>query len=93
MKMYPARAAVLVLIAGAPFAWGQQQQLSFEYLDTDSNGSLSKEEVAAFATRIPRRPNPDEVFARWDTNKDGQVSKEEFDGRPRGGGGSPPSNR
>jgi len=36
-----------------------------------------------------------DVFGRWDANKDGSVSKQEFDSRPRGGGpggggGGPP---
>lgn len=83
MKMHLFRAAVLTLILSTPFAWGQQ--LTFEYLDTDNNGWLSKVEVAAFAGRIPGQPNPEDVFARWDANKDGQVSKQEFDARPRGG--------
>lgn len=87
MRTHLSRAAAIVLIASAPLAWGQQQQLTFEPLDTDQDGWLSKEEVAAFAARIPNRPNADEVFARWDTNNDGKVSKEEFDTRPRGSGG------
>lgn len=84
MKNHVCRAAVLVLIASAPLAFGQQGRLTFEYLDTDASGWLSKEEVAAFAGRIPGQPDPDEVFARWDGNNDGQVSREEFDDRPRG---------
>jgi Ca2+-binding EF-hand superfamily protein len=84
MKMHLSKAAALVLIASAPLAWGQQRQFSFEYLDTDKDGSLSQEEVANFATRIPSKPKPEEVFGRWDTNTDGKVTKEEFDTRPRG---------
>ena len=83
MKMHVSRAAALVLIASAPLAWGQQQRLTFEYLDTNKDGSLSKEEVATFAERIPSKPKPEEVFVRWDTDKDGKVSKQEFDARPR----------
>jgi Ca2+-binding EF-hand superfamily protein len=91
MKMHLSRAAALVMIAIAPLAWGQQQRLTFEYLDTDKNGSLSKEEVAAFAGRVPSKPKPEELFARWDTDKDGTVSKQEFEARPRSGGSQPTS--
>lgn len=83
MKMHLSGAAVLVLIASSPFAWGQQ--LTFEYIDTDGNGSLSKEEVAAIAVRFPGRPDPEDVFARWDANNDGKVTKQEFESRPRSG--------
>jgi hypothetical protein len=83
MKMHLSRAAALALIASAPFAWGQQ--LTFEYVDSDRNGTLSKEEVAAIAVRFPGNPDPDDVFERWDANADGQVTPEEFDDRPRGG--------
>ncbi len=67
---------------------------TFDGLDKDKNGSLSKEEVAEWAKSLPPSPNgpprnPDDIFARWDTNKDGKVSKEEFENRPRGGGGPP----
>lgn len=82
MKMHLSRVAALGLIASAPFAWGQQ--LTFEYVDTDGNGTLSKEEVATIAVRFPGRPDPDDVFARWDANNDGKVTKEEFESRPRG---------
>jgi hypothetical protein len=72
---------------------------TFDGLDTDKNGSLSQEEVAKFVATIPAGgpngpPNAAEVFGRWDANKDGSVSKAEFDARPRpqgpGGGGPPP---
>lgn len=83
MKMHLSRAAALALIASSPFARGQQ--LTFEYIDTDGSGLLSKEEVAAIAVRFPGRPDPEDVFARWDANEDGQVTKQEFESRPRGG--------
>ena len=67
---------------------------TFDGLDKDKSGSLSKAEVAAFVAGIQGGPNgppnADEIFGRWDTNKDGSVSKEEFDSRPRRGGGPPP---
>jgi hypothetical protein len=51
---------------------------------------------------LPANPNgparnPADIFGRWDTDKNGSVSKAEFDARPRqggggggGGGGGPP---
>jgi hypothetical protein len=67
---------------------------TFDGLDKDKNGSLSKAEVEDWVKSLPANPNgpprnADDIFARWDTNKDGKVSKEEFDARPRGGGGPP----
>jgi len=61
---------------------------TFDGLDTDKNGSLSQEEVARFVATIPAggpnpAPNAADVFGRWDTNKDGSVSRQEFDVRPR----------
>jgi hypothetical protein len=74
---------------------------SFAGIDTDKNNSLSKAEVAAWLKGRPAgpngAPNADDVFARWDANKDGSVSQAEFDARPRpagpGGGGGPPPAR
>lgn len=92
----------LVLVAGAAGAQapggGGGGGLTFEGLDADKNGSLSQDEVAKFFAGRPAGPNgppnPAEVFGRWDANKDGSVSKAEFDARPRppggGGGGGPP---
>ena len=89
--------SAVTLLIGAQ-AWAQQfTPPTFDGIDKDKNGKLSKEEVAAWVKTIPAgpngAPNPDEVFARWDANKDGSVSKEEFDSRPRpqGGGGPPPA--
>jgi Ca2+-binding EF-hand superfamily protein len=88
MKTHVSIAAALVLIASAPTTWAQQQgRLTFEYLDTNKDGSLSVDEVATLAARIPSNPKPEELFARWDADKDGKVSKQEFDARPRNAGG------
>jgi len=60
---------------------------TFDGLDTDKNGSLSQAEVEKFVATIPAgpngAPNAADVFGRWDANKDGSVSKQEFDARPR----------
>jgi hypothetical protein len=85
--------SAFTLLIGAQ-AWAQPPGFTpptFDGLDKDKNGSLSKEEVAAWVKSLPAGPNgprnPDDIFARWDANKDGKVSKDEFENRPRGGGG------
>jgi len=92
----------LVLMAGAAGAQapggGGFTPPTFDGIDKDKNGSLSQAEVAAWVATIPAGPNgaqnPADVMGRWDANKDGSVSKAEFDARPRpaggGGGGGPP---
>jgi len=68
---------------------------TFEGLDADKNGSLSQDEIAKFFAGRPAgpngAPNAADILGRWDANKDGSVSKAEFDARPRPqGGGGPP---
>jgi hypothetical protein len=70
---------------------------TFDGLDTDKSGSLSQAEVAVFVARIPAGgpngpPQAATVFGNWDANKDGAVSRAEFDARPRpaGPGGAEP---
>jgi hypothetical protein len=85
--------ALTLLIGTAVWAQGFTPP-TFDAIDKDKNGKLSKEEVATWAKSLPPGPNgprnADEVFARWDANKDGSISKEEFDNRPRGGQGRGP---
>jgi hypothetical protein len=89
MKKTVMLASALVLLAGARVGWSQFQPPTFDQLDKDKNGSLSKEEVADFFKQFAGQgnggggPNVDQVFSRWDANGDGSVSKEEFDNRPR----------
>jgi len=86
--------ALTLLIGTAVWAQAQFTPPTFDGIDKDKNGKLSKEEVAAWVKTLPPGPNgprsADEVFARWDTNEGGSVSKEEFDARPRGGQGQGP---
>jgi hypothetical protein len=97
MKTHISLASVLALALGAQLVSAQQfTPPTFDGIDKDKNSSLSKEEVGAWVATIPAGPNGplngDEVFGRWDANKDGSVSKEEFDSRPRPQGGPPPGN-
>lgn len=99
MKAF-ATAASLIALLGAGVVLAQQfTPPTFEGLDTNKDGKLSKEEVAAFFAGFTggggQGPNVDQIFARWDKDGDGSVSKEEFETRPRpqrGGGGPPPQN-
>lgn len=84
----------VTLFAGTAVFAQQFTPPTFDGIDKDKNGSLSKQEVAAWVATIPAGgpngpPNADDVFGRWDANKDGSVSKQEFDSRPRPQGGPP----
>jgi hypothetical protein len=89
-------APALALCVGVAAAQGGFTAPTFDGLDTDKSGGLSKDEVAAFFKNIPAGPNgpidANAAFGRWDANSDGTVSKAEFDARPRPGGpgGGPP---
>jgi hypothetical protein len=102
MKRTVMLTSALVLLASARVGWSQFQPPTFDQLDKDKNGSLSKEEVTDFFSQFAGRgngngnaqgrgPNVDQLFGRWDANGDGNVSKEEYDNRPRpqrNGGGN-----
>lgn len=63
-------------------------------LDKDGNGTLSKEEFAAspFAAKAKEKAGEDaidRIFARRDTNNDGQLDLAELSAPPQGGKGRP----
>ena len=100
MKRFATAGSLVVLLgaAGVVLAQGFTPP-TFDGLDKDKDGKLSKDEVAAFFAGFSRGggqgPNVDQIFARWDKDGNGSVSKEEFDSRPRPagpGGGPPPQN-
>src|SRR5690606_4799507 len=67
-------------------------------LDKDGNGTLSKEEFAAspFAAKAKEKGGEgaiDKIFARRDTNKDGQLDQAELSAPPQGGKGRPEGKR
>ena len=90
-------ASAAALLLAVRFVGAQPGPPSFEQIDKDKNGSLSKEEVAAFIAErraaAPRGgqgppggggpPDASQIFGRWDANGDGKVTKAEFDARPR----------
>jgi hypothetical protein len=56
-----------------------------------NNGSGGEPQGASDGGRR-QRPSPDQIFASWDKDGNGTISKDEFDSRPRFGrrGGRPP---
>ena len=94
--LFAASAATLLL--GARLAGAQPAPPSFDAIDKNKDGVLTKDEVVAFfdARRAAGGggggagaggpPDPSQIFARWDANGDGKVTKAEFDARPRPGG-------
>ena len=98
MKAFATAGSLIVLLGAAGVVLAQQfTPPTFDGLDKDKDGKLSKEEVAAFFAGFARGggqgPNVDQIFARWDKDGNGSVSKEEFDSRPRPPGGGPPPQR
>src|SRR5262245_63573174 len=96
MKLHPlVLAPVLALASGVVMAQGGGGggggPPTFDAIDKDKNGSLSLAEVTEWAKGRPAGPNgapdPAQILGRWDADKNGSVSKAEFDNRPRGGGG------
>jgi len=88
MRTHIALGSALALALGAQLASAQFTPPTFDGIDTDKGGSLSKEEVGVWVATIPAGgpngpPSVDTVFGNWDANKDGSVSKEEFEARPR----------
>lgn len=82
-----AASAVLTLIAtSAAFAQQGGARITFESLDTDSDGVVTKEEFKANFKppgRDGRAPDPEMVFGRWDADGNGEITAEEYENRPR----------
>ncbi len=56
---------------------------AFAKLDTNSDGSVSKEEWAASPQAKKDAAKADKMFAGKDKDKDGKLSKEEFTAAPK----------
>lgn len=59
---------------------------NFAGIDTDSNGELSADEIAALPFVQGGQQTADQVLTRWDTDSSGTVSEEEFNSRAMGMG-------
>lgn len=73
-------AAQLVLAQG-------MAAMTFAGLDTDSDGAISAEELAAAPPVANGFVEADALMTAWDADGSGSVSEEEFNNRPQGMGG------
>jgi hypothetical protein len=88
-----AASALLTLVAtSAAFAQqggGGGGAITFESLDADGDGVITKEEFIANFNPPARNGNPppdaETVFGRWDADGDGEITAEEYENRPRRG--------
>jgi hypothetical protein len=84
-----------ILLAGAmtllsQFASAQGMGMgppNFSAMDSDSNGELSVEELAALPFVQAGNVQVDQILTQWDTDDSGTVSEEEFNNRPAMGMG------
>ena len=90
MKKTIFTATALIALIAASAAFAQQaggMAITFESLDTDGDGSVSKEEFLANFKPPGRNgnppPDPEMVFSRIDADGNGEISAEEFENRPR----------
>jgi hypothetical protein len=75
--------AAPTLLLCANQAAAQLRDWSFEALDADKSGGLSREEMVVFFEGRAGAADSSRLFALWDTNGDGTLSKYEFDTRVR----------
>ncbi len=81
-------AAAMILAGQLAIAQGMgMAQLSFSNIDSDSNGELSADEIAALPFVQSGQVGADQIMTRWDADSSGTVSEEEFNNRPRPGMG------
>ncbi len=89
--MWKVITAAALLLVGSQITWAQRGGApDFDALDTDDSGALDLEEVTAMFAAfggMGGAPEPAQIFADWDADGDESISREEFDGRPRRGGG------
>lgn len=83
MRLALAAALVFALATAAPALAKDKAEFlgGFDKFDTDKNGSITLVETKAFykakkkAKRLKKAP---EIFANWDKNDDGKVTKAEY---------------
>jgi Ca2+-binding EF-hand superfamily protein len=69
--------AITGVQGGVPDTSAMWQAL-LQRADTDGDGKISKAEFTAMAPTDGKGPNPDDLFAKIDTNKDGAIDEEEM---------------
>ena len=88
MKKFIIAPMALMLAFAAQFALAQgMAAMTFAGLDTDSDGAISAEELAAAPPVANGFVEADALMTAWDSDGNGSVSEEEFDNRPQGMGG------
>ena len=73
----------LMGLSSIALAQGMGQAPTFDAIDADGDGTITKEELA----KVVPADRVDQRFDIVDADDDGVISKEEFDNRPRGMGG------
>ena len=93
MKKTIFAASALITLVATSAALAQQGGggggITFESLDTDGDGTVTKEEFTANFNPPGRNgnppPDPEMAFTRIDADGNGEISAEEFENRPRRG--------
>lgn len=88
MKKTIFAASALITLVATSAAFAQQGGgITFESLDTDGDGIVTKDEFIANFKPPGRNgnppPDPEMVFGRVDADGNGEISAEEFENRPR----------
>ena len=93
MKVITSILALIALAATVNAAEGDKKpeggkkkadpEAAFKKLDSNSDGSISKEEWAASPQAKKDAAKADKMFAGKDKDKDGKISKEEFTAAPK----------
>lgn len=84
--IFAASALITLVTTSAAFAQQGGGRITFESLDADSDGVVTKEEFKANfnpPARDGRTPDPEMVFGRWDADGNGEITAEEYENRPR----------
>jgi hypothetical protein len=85
--IFAASAMLTLIVSSAALAQqGGGNPITFESLDTDGDGTVTKEEFTANfnpPARNGRTADPAMVFDRWDADGNGEITAEEYENRPR----------
>lgn len=86
--MTAASAAILIFSSRLAIAQGMGMGApNFASIDTDSDGELSAEELAALPFVQNGNAQVDQILTQWDTDSSGTISEQEFSDRPAMGMG------